>query len=79
MLQDKDVLTIISAGVLLGRAAEALSDFEAETVAEIGRRFAEQRRAAVITEAEWEVVRRSIDAMRVVIAHRLATAEAEAA
>lgn len=79
MLQDQDVLTIISAGVLLGRAAEALSDFEAETVAEIGRRFAEARRAAVITEAEWEVVRRSIDAMRVVIAHRLATAEAEAA
>lgn len=79
MLVDREVLEIMSAGVLLGRAAQALSEFEAETVAEIGRRFVDQKRAAVVTEAEWEVLRRSVDAMRVVIAHRLATAEPEAA
>lgn len=79
MLSDKEVLTIMSAGVLLGRAAEALSTFEAETVAEIGRRFTEQRRAAIVTAPEWEVVARAIDAMRVVMAHRHATAEGEAA
>lgn len=83
MLTDPQVLDIISAGVLLGRVASVLSDFEAETVAEIGRRFVAFRREAVVTEAEWMVLRTALDAMRgamaVVTAHELATHEPEAA
>ncbi|MDP1617315.1 hypothetical protein [Phenylobacterium sp.] len=83
MMVDSQVLDIISAGVLLGRVSSVLSDFEAETVAEIGRRFVAFRRQAVVTEAEWAVLRTALEAMRgamaVVTAHQLATHEPEAA
>ncbi|MBA4792303.1 MAG: hypothetical protein H2041_01410 [Phenylobacterium sp.] len=79
MLRDPEVLDIISSGVLLGRAAEALSPFEAETVAEIGQRFVTYRREAVVTEAEWQVLRTALEAMRRAMAERLAQGEAEAA
>lgn len=76
MLTDAEVLDIISTGVLLGRVSEALSEFEAETVAEIGRRFAAFRRDAVVTEAEWQVLRTALAAMRAAMAQARLTAEA---
>jgi hypothetical protein len=76
MLTDAEVLDIISTGVLLGRVSEALSEFEAETVAEIGRRFVAFRRDAVVTEAEWQVLRTALAAMRAAMAQAHLTAEA---
>lgn len=76
MLTDAEVLDIISSGVLLGRVSDALSEFEAETVAEIGRRFVAYRRDAVVTEAEWQVLRTALEAMRAAMRQAHAIAEA---
>jgi uncharacterized protein (DUF1778 family) len=55
---------LISAGALLGWYAEALSDFEVETIAEVAERWLAQRCATVLTAAEWQVVDDAVAAMR---------------
>lgn len=67
-LSDAQVMDMLSAGVLLGRAPEALSEFEHRLVSEVHARWREHRRDTVITDAEWPALRVAIEAMRVAVA-----------
>ena len=69
-LSDSQAMTLLSAGVLYGRAADVLSDFEREIVADACERFVRQRRHAYVTDNEWPVIERSIEAMRAEISRR---------
>lgn len=80
MLNTAQTMKLLSAGVLLGRAGEVLSAFEAELVAEVSRRFTEFKADTVVTDAEWLIIDEAIEAMRPVVSARvLAAGQAEAA
>lgn len=68
-ITDDQAFLLISAGALLGWYAHVLSDFEAETIAEVAGRWLAHRSQTVLTAAEWAVVESAVEAMRAV-AHR---------
>jgi hypothetical protein len=70
-------MVLVSAGVLFGRAAHALADFERDLVAEVGRRWLDDRRAALVTEREWPVIEDAIEAMRREVSRQLEQLGAE--
>ncbi|ALL14288.1 hypothetical protein [Caulobacter henricii] len=55
---------LISSGVLLGWYAHVLSDFEAETIADVAGRWLKHRSQTILTAAEWAVVEAAVEAMR---------------
>lgn len=63
-ITDDQAFLLISAGALLGWYAYVLSDFEAETLAEVASRWLEHRSRTVLTAAEWAVVEEAVEAMR---------------
>ncbi|MFD3263354.1 hypothetical protein [Phenylobacterium ferrooxidans] len=67
-LSDDQAMALLSAGVLLGRAPDVLSDFEHRLVSEVHGRWREHRREAVITDAEWPPLAAAIEAMRAAVA-----------
>lgn len=79
MLTTDQSMKLLSAGVLLGRAGELLSEFEAGLVAEVCRRFTEFTADTVVTDAEWQVIDEAIEAMRPVVSARVRAAEADQA
>lgn len=76
LLTDKEVMRMLSAGVLFGRCHHVLSQFEAETVYEAGKRFVEFKREAQVTDAEWLVIDEATEAMRKEVARLAALDEA---
>jgi hypothetical protein len=78
-LSDSKAMVLVSAGVLLGRVAYVLSDFEQELVADACGRFKQHRRQAVVTEHEWPVIEAAIVAMRTEVKLVLAQLDREAA
>ncbi|WP_374569656.1 hypothetical protein [Phenylobacterium sp.] len=62
-LNDAQVVTLSRASVLISRHCGVLSEFELETVANVGARFLRHGREAATTEAEWAVVEASVEAM----------------
>lgn len=62
-LTHRRIVDIALAACLLGHYGAALSPFEAELVEEVGRRYVEHGRDAVVTELEWPVVDAAIAAM----------------
>jgi hypothetical protein len=63
-ITNEQAFLLISAGTLLGWYAHVLSDFEAETIAEVAGRWLRDRSQTVLTAAEWAVVEASVEAMR---------------
>ena len=79
-LTTDQTMKLLSAGVLLGRAGDVLSDFEADLVMTVSARFVELKGEANVTDAEWLVIDAAIDAMRPVVQARVTAAQtAEAA
>lgn len=76
MLTTEQSKKLLSAGVLLGRAGDVLSDFEADLVVTVSARFVERKGETVVTAAEWLVLDAAIDAMRLVVDASVAAAEA---
>lgn len=64
-LTDRDVVEIAEAVVLAPLHPAAISAFEAELIGEIGRRFRDHGRDAVITPAERPVLADAARALRV--------------
>jgi hypothetical protein len=63
-LTKEQALDLISATALFARFTSILSDFEVETIAEVGERYRLHGRQAVLTDAEHQVVRDALEAMR---------------
>lgn len=68
--------TLTHAGVLLKLADAALSDFEAQLVAEVRARWLLLGRQATVTAAEWAVIETAIEAMTAWMAGRPSRATA---
>ncbi len=77
-LTDKRVVEIAEACLMLPFYGSALSAFEVDLVAELGRRFRAAGRAAVATDAEWQVFDAGLDAMRADRARRAGLAKVAA-
>lgn len=63
-LSKDQALVVINAGALLPFAFGELSDFELELVSEVSFRWMRHGREAVVTDLEWPVMERAVDAMR---------------
>lgn len=62
-LTNDQVFTLARAGVLLKLAADVLSDFEAQLVAEVLARWLDHGRLAVVSANEWRVIDGAVEAM----------------
>ncbi|MFN3513431.1 MAG: hypothetical protein ACK41C_10320 [Phenylobacterium sp.] len=63
-LSKSQQFALISAASLMGHYANLLSDFECETIAEVGRRWLDHRAEANVTDAEWRVIEDAVADMR---------------
>ncbi|MCX7586568.1 hypothetical protein [Phenylobacterium sp. 58.2.17] len=77
MLTSKQSILLMSAGVLLGRASDVLSDFEVELVADVCTRYAADKADTVVTDHEWPVIEAAVGAMRPVVHARALACVAE--
>ena len=76
MLTDDHVVLVTSAATLMARWSAELSDFELETIADVGQRYLRCRRNAIVTAREWAVVEQAVEGMERAQARFLARSRA---